>query len=104
MGRDWWLLPGPSEFVQRAADELREGRNLVLALPRHLPDGLAGALRAHRFPDGEGGAWQSLAVTTDDRAPARQVAERLLPTVPSGPIEASWLAHHQQLDGQVLWL
>ena len=54
MRRGWWLLPGPGDFVRRGADELREGRNLALALPRHLPDDVT-ILALRRAPGPEVG-------------------------------------------------
>jgi hypothetical protein len=35
--RGWWATPGPSEFVARVVDDLREGRHAVLILPAHGP-------------------------------------------------------------------
>jgi hypothetical protein len=104
VGRFWWLLPGPAEFIRGVADELREGRNLVLLLPRHLPDGLADAVRAERFPGGDGDSWRRLAPTPEGPSPARQIAERFLQSVPSGPVDASWLASQEHFAGKVVWL
>lgn len=104
MSRSWWLLPGPGEFVRRVSVELREGRNVVLLLPRHLPDGLGAAVRAERFAEGEAGPWRSLPIDPGGPPPFRQIAERLLPSPPSGPLRASWLVQQESFGGQVLWL
>jgi hypothetical protein len=98
-------LPGPGEFIRLAADELREGRNLVLSLPRHLPDGLPEALRRERFSDYEVGCWRLFdAIRGVGPSPGRQVADCFLRSVPPGPVDASWLAHHEDLAGHVIWL
>lgn len=41
----WWELPGPAGFVQGMVDDLRDGRNVVVCLPDHAPDGLITELR-----------------------------------------------------------
>ena len=79
MSAVWWRLPGPAEFVRRTASELREGRNLVLCLPRYLPDGLSDALRFARLSDGDPESWCVLETCpASGPAPTRQIADRLL--------------------------
>jgi hypothetical protein len=105
VSQSWWRLPGPGEFIRRAADELREGRNLVLSLPRHLPDGLAEALRRELFSDYEVGSWRLFdTIPENGSSPARQVADCFLRSVPPGPVDASSLAHHDDLAGHIIWL
>jgi hypothetical protein len=52
MSKVWWRLPGPCHFIEWAAEEFRDGRNLVLGLPEHLPSGLEDAVRTAFDPSG----------------------------------------------------
>ena len=44
MFQAWWGLPGPAGFVGQLERDIRDGRSLVLSLPRHAPTGLREAL------------------------------------------------------------
>lgn len=41
----FWQLPSPATFLQRVSEDIREGNNIVVAIPHHAPEGLAEALR-----------------------------------------------------------
>ncbi len=99
------MLPGPEEFIRKSADELREGRNLVILLPEHFPRGLADAIRNERFVVGDADCWTTLYVAgADGPGPARQVADSFLPSAPPSRVSASQLAHNEELSGRVIWL
>ena len=36
----WWELPGPLSFATEVVDDLRQGKNVIVCLPAHTPDGL----------------------------------------------------------------
>jgi hypothetical protein len=40
----WWQLPGPATFLNAIIEDLRAGRNVVIAMPKHYPPGLCQAL------------------------------------------------------------
>ena len=40
----WWTLPGPHRLVEAVADDLDQGRCVVVRLPQHLPGGLYEAI------------------------------------------------------------
>src|ERR1035438_5645212 len=40
----WWHLPGPTRFLQATVQDLRSGKNVVLAFPQHSLDGFRVAL------------------------------------------------------------
>ena len=42
----FWNLPAPARFLRRVIEDLREGNNVVVALPDHAPQGWSTALRA----------------------------------------------------------
>ncbi len=44
MDEHWWQLPGPARFLQGVAQDLSGGKNVLLALPALVPDGLREAL------------------------------------------------------------
>lgn len=41
---NWWELPGPGSFVEAIADDLRDGKNVVVVAPAHTPAGLRQAI------------------------------------------------------------
>ena len=45
MFRFWWRLPGPATFVSWIADDLRDGKSVVVRLPEYAPGMLAEAVR-----------------------------------------------------------
>ena len=46
MDAHWWELPGPAAFLRAAWDDMRGGKNVVLALPATAPAGLRDGLSA----------------------------------------------------------
>lgn len=48
----WWELPGPSSFIDKAIDALRDGHNLVLPTPARGVQELAEILRMRLADDG----------------------------------------------------
>lgn len=42
----FWQLPAPATFLRRVSEDIREGNNVVIALPDHAPEGWSVALRA----------------------------------------------------------
>lgn len=54
----WWEMPGPGRFVQRLAQTVRDGRNIVLVVPPWMPTGIYEAVR--RTTGWEGRLWRLL--------------------------------------------
>ena len=44
--KEYWQLPAPARFLRRVVEDVREGNNVVIALPRHAPSGWSSALRS----------------------------------------------------------
>ncbi len=42
----FWQLPAPATFLRRVVEDLREGNNVVVAIPNHAPSGWPTALRS----------------------------------------------------------
>ncbi len=102
MSAAWWRLAGPSNFVERVAEEFRDGRNLILALPEHLPSGLEQAVRTAFDPTGMI-EWVGMAV--DDRPPLSQLFERFASdTAPDLLRNISTLSQQDGFQGRVIWL
>lgn len=40
----WWNLPGPRQFIRALADDLSDGKNLIVELPEHCIDAMRFAL------------------------------------------------------------
>lgn len=106
MSRLWWQLPGPSRFVARIVQDLRDGKNVVLCLPEHVPDGLASAIRS-ALGDSEEWSWYTLRVREEDGAadPVRLLFSRFVPHArPDALWNAGALVTEEALAGKLLWL
>src|SRR4051812_22498970 len=58
----WWHLPGPTRFVQAIVQDLRSGKNVVLAFPPFASDGFREAL-AERVRENELWRWRTICAT-----------------------------------------
>lgn len=102
----WWQLPGPSRFVDRIVDDLRDGRHVVVELPEHAPPGLDAAIRARVGQ--EIWAWTRFRIPDRSRqgpAPAEHLFARFVPH--SGPRtlrDAAALAREECFHGHLIWL
>ncbi len=64
----WWQLPGPHQLVEAVADDLDQGKCVVVRLPQHLPTGFYEAVTHHlQWQSGRGQRWL--------RLPGSQVGE-----------------------------
>lgn len=52
MWRHWWNLPGPRTFVERVVADLRQGKNVLIGLPKYFPPQLGDAVREVLDHDG----------------------------------------------------
>ena len=55
----WWALPGPSRFLDQVEQDLRNGKCVVLSLPKLRPSGLKDAL-ARRVSESASYTWSSV--------------------------------------------
>ena len=62
----WRDLPGPALFLQGVVQDLRQGRNVVVAMPETAPPGMREAL-ASRVAANDYVTWRTLFVTEDNR-------------------------------------
>ena len=49
-----WELPGPRRFITDIVDDLREGRNVIIVLPKYIPKGFFVAIRDKLDREGVG--------------------------------------------------
>jgi hypothetical protein len=68
----WWQLPGPNAFITKIIDDVRDGRNVILCLPDHLPEGLDYAIRSN-LDESERSMWHGLSATDDVVPPCNQI-------------------------------
>lgn len=73
----WWNLPGPSAFLEQAADDLREGKCLVLCLPEHGPEDLPTRVRRQIDRD-----WRRLRAEEMGDDPAEALYDYFAPDSP----------------------
>ena len=102
----WWQLPGPSRFVSRIVQDLRDGKNVMLCLPEHLPDGLSSAIRSALGNSNEW-PWHSIQVQEEDKAadPASLLFSRFVSNASPGALwNARTLAEAEDFAGKIIWL
>ena len=99
---NWWRLPGPSRFVCRVVDDLRDGKNVTLCLPAHLPDGLARAILDEL---GDSWSWTTLSLDDgEDRQVLTLYARFVSDEEPSAIRNASGLATNPAMGGRIIWI
>lgn len=102
MNRLWWQLPGPAQFVLTIAQDLQDGKNVLILLPRHMPRGISSAIRSSLNIHHEA-AWYSLrpgkALPLDFLWSYfyNDLNRKALPT-------ASLLANSENLQEKIIWL
>lgn len=103
--RYWWSLPGPEGFVRTLTEDLRRGANLVVALPRWAPEGLAQAV-ATELRDDDLLRWRPLALEgmpQDD--PLGLLVRRYAPDVPERELrDPADLVESTAFSGNLVWI
>jgi hypothetical protein len=107
MDERWWQLPGPSQFLQRVAQDLSGGKNVLLALPALVPEGLRDAL-AGQVSRNDLLTWREVPAGLGDDSLAKLV-ERLHeqfapPEHPGEVLSAATLAAAPAFPGTVVWV
>jgi hypothetical protein len=99
----WWRLAGPSRFIGAVVDDLRDGRNVTLCLPEHLPHGLA---RGVRDELGDCWAWTTLSLDEESaRDPVSALYGRFVTDdEPSAIRNARNLATNASISGRIIWI
>src|ERR1041385_4115599 len=101
MNRLWWQLPGPAQLVSTIAQDLQDGKNVLIALPKHMPRGFSSAIRTLSLDYTND--WYL--IRPDKEKPADVLSsyfERDLS--PNGRRIASALANSEKLEGKIIWL
>jgi hypothetical protein len=107
MDEQWWQLPGPSGFLRRVAQDLSGGKNVLLALPALVPEGLREAL-AGQVRRNDLLTWREVPARLGDGGLALLV-ERLHeqfapPESPGAILSAATLANAPSFVGMVVWV
>lgn len=103
MDRLFWQLPGPARFLDRIRRSLRDGRNIVLALPEHGPERIRYAI-ADMVARDDIYMWHPVdASEVDDGAePAEVIARQCIPGISF--CTPKTLAEHEHLRGIIIWI
>jgi len=108
MDAHWWELPGPAAFLRAAWEDVRGGKNVVLALPATAPPGLRDGLAAlvrhaamwawRDYPAGDGAGGSAALV--------EQLHQRFAPPKWGGVVllSADTLAADPRLADTVIWV
>jgi hypothetical protein len=107
MDEKWWTLPGPAAFLRAAWDDLRDGKNVVLALPTTAPAGLRDALAA-LVRQAELWAWRDFVAGDGDGGPlvlVERLHRQLAPPLQTAALlSAATLAADPRLADTVIWV
>lgn len=101
---DWWELPGPASFADDIANDLRDGRNVIVCLPECVPDKLRKAVRSSLEKEH---CWETL--DCNDMV-AESPLDWLYERFPCADVKPQDLREIQRLvefptfQGKVLWL
>lgn len=97
----WWAAPGPVAFLDEALDTLRQGRTVLLGMPRGAPPGLAEAVEAEVVRDC---LWRWTAITPTDRESPLSTIVQALWGGAAGPDSLAGLVRAERLRNHVLWV
>jgi hypothetical protein len=100
----WWQLTGPGRFVSDLVADIRDGRNVILQLPKFAPEGLERAVRAEVQ---DVLRWQEFHVPDScNIAPAQAVFDRMVPDKFRRGISRNTqsLATHPAFGGRVIYV
>lgn len=99
----WWQLPNPNLFIDRVVQDLRDGKNVILRLPEHLPDGLSNAIQSGL---GEGWDWHNISVREENVLdPVHFLFEHFVGEINPNEIRnARTLAQHENFSGKIIGL
>jgi hypothetical protein len=107
MDAHWWELPGPAAFLRAAWEDVRGGKNVVLALPATVPPGLHDGLLA-LVRQAEMWAWRDFRAGDEAAGPAALVEklhQRFAPPKVGGVVlSADTLAGDPRLADTVIWV
>lgn len=125
----WWQLPRPAAFLDRVVGDLRQGKNVILALPEYAPTGLREAL-AVQVNNNNFWNWRPVSLPKNESVsddPVRLLFDRLaLPPIeatkknlfdglpktlqantnlhPNPILDVKALVNCQEFCGNVIWL
>ncbi len=103
MTRFWWQLPGPSQFIEQVVQDFRDGKNVILCLPEHLPSGLSNPIRSELGDDWD---WHKISVPSENSVePVHFLFDHFVGEIsPNEVRNARTLAQHQNFAGKIVWL
>jgi hypothetical protein len=103
MDRFWWQIPGPNQYVADIVQDLIDGKNVVLCLPKHMPAGLSSAVR---LEIGEEWHWQTFSLLEENETePVHQLFNIFVREIsPTEIRNARTLAQHQDFGGKIIWI
>jgi hypothetical protein len=99
----WWQLPGTRQFIDRVVQDLRDGKNVILSLPEHLPSGLSNAIQSELGDDCD---WHKISVRDESLVePIHFLFDCFVGEISPKEIRnARTLAQHPQFSGKIIWL
>lgn len=99
----WWQLPGPKSFIDRLVQDIRDGKNIIMCLPKYSPyEKLSKAVRIEMEND----EWEwHLIDTQEEKDPVNLLFKRFIPNHRIDQIRnANTLAKDPVFKGKLIWL
>jgi len=105
MTLSWWQMPGPARFIDGVIQEMREGRNTFLLIPRHFPSGLRESIR-RQVQSSMDIPWRTLDLSElDSHRPVESILRLFDPASRIvGPVTfADMIANEKLNSGYMIW-
>lgn len=104
MSRLFWQLPGPAQFLERIGRSMRDGRNVLIVLPRHGPQRMRYVI-ADLVASNDFHAWLPINAAEDDDpefTPVELVARQCI--AGARIHSAKELSEHEDFRNQIVWV
>jgi len=103
MNKFWWQLPGPNSFLNKIINDIRDGRNVILCLPEHLPAGMDYGIR-NCLDESERFSWCTIKIENND-SPYEKILSffGLRDAITIGN-QFEYLCNVESFMGRVIWL
>ena len=100
----WWHLPGPSRYVARVVEDLRDGKNVILRLPEYVPNGIGAAVR-EALGSTDLWSWCPLHFEEPGARPERLLYAKFVPNAhPQVIRNAHSLSSENSFSGNLIWV
>ncbi len=103
MNKFWWQLPGPNSFLNKIINDIRDGRNIILCLPEHLPSGMDYGIRSN-LDESERLSWCTINIENNTSPYEKLLSFFCLRDVITTGNQFEYLCNIESFMGKIIWL